>query len=445
MPYRLLKRKKHVYDSLLKDIRSQIQKKVLKKGDCILPENTLASKYNLSRVSVRAALRELVMQGLLCRQHGKGTFVAGSAAVSAGNSNALFVSCPPHESRCLDLINACARHCRIPIRLNDDSRRSDVSFDSFGQVFYKMANLLPLDQYIVRADSSRFFKVMWDKFRVDGRQYGIPCRGSTLMLYYNKDLFDRAGREYPDHTWNWETLAEAAQAMSRPEKGIYGYGNSHSGLRGTIPFVWQNNGSFFENNRASFCTPAVLEAIAFNRRLARLSPPADKCLDLFLSGRVAVCAGVAKLNQVLLRRPRQFKWGIAPLARGKTKATILIMSGYFIFRECQNPLRAWRLIADLISAKSFKKMLDPDDGCVADKNVQPREGIAALFMEEFPHARSLYEEFLAIPRPAAELAVRGLNKIMLEEAAYPEEPLLRLEQAVNLALERRELAEIMEH
>ncbi|MCL4514826.1 MAG: GntR family transcriptional regulator [Firmicutes bacterium] len=48
----------------------------LKSGDCIPSERELSEKYEISRMTVRQAITEMVQEGLLIRKQGKGTFVA---------------------------------------------------------------------------------------------------------------------------------------------------------------------------------------------------------------------------------------------------------------------------------------------------------------------------------------------------------------------------------
>ncbi|MDD5698945.1 MAG: GntR family transcriptional regulator [Victivallaceae bacterium] len=67
----------YVYSGVEGDLIDQIRSGVLKPHDCILSENEISRKYNISRRSSRKALDNLVEKGLLYRMAGKGTFVAG--------------------------------------------------------------------------------------------------------------------------------------------------------------------------------------------------------------------------------------------------------------------------------------------------------------------------------------------------------------------------------
>ncbi len=48
-------------------------------------------------------------------------------------------------------------------------------------------------------------------YEVDGTQYGTPYRQDSWVLFYNKDLFDAAGVDYPDGSWTWDDYDAAAR------------------------------------------------------------------------------------------------------------------------------------------------------------------------------------------------------------------------------------------
>ncbi len=75
----------YVYSGVENDLIDQIRGGVLKPHECILSENEISKKYNISRRSSRKALDNLVKRGLLYRMAGKGTFVA-EAKDSPGTS-----------------------------------------------------------------------------------------------------------------------------------------------------------------------------------------------------------------------------------------------------------------------------------------------------------------------------------------------------------------------
>lgn len=59
------------YHIVKEDIKKQIDRRELNPGDYILTEGELCSLYNVSRVTVRRAIEELIAEGILQREHGK--------------------------------------------------------------------------------------------------------------------------------------------------------------------------------------------------------------------------------------------------------------------------------------------------------------------------------------------------------------------------------------
>jgi DNA-binding GntR family transcriptional regulator len=65
-----------VYVQIRESLRSEITRGALKRGQQLPSENELAARYNVSRMTMRESIEDLVDEGLLYRRHGVGTFVA---------------------------------------------------------------------------------------------------------------------------------------------------------------------------------------------------------------------------------------------------------------------------------------------------------------------------------------------------------------------------------
>mgnify|MGYP004658840297 FL=1 len=64
-----------VYYQLKSDLIKKIVSGVWKAGECIASERELCEIYEVSRMTIRQAIGELVQEGILVRKKGKGTFV----------------------------------------------------------------------------------------------------------------------------------------------------------------------------------------------------------------------------------------------------------------------------------------------------------------------------------------------------------------------------------
>ncbi|HEV7275238.1 MAG TPA: extracellular solute-binding protein [Devosiaceae bacterium] len=85
--------------------------------------------------------------------------------------------------------------------------------------------LLPLDDYMEAEgiDPAAYGGVV-EALELDGNVYALPFRSDFWLLYYNKDLFDNAGVEYPDNDMTLAELDEKARAVTSgfgPDK-VYG-------------------------------------------------------------------------------------------------------------------------------------------------------------------------------------------------------------------------------
>jgi GntR family transcriptional regulator len=65
-----------IYKVIESDIKTKINQGELRSGDLVPSENELKDQYNVSRMTVRQALNNLVNDGYLYRHKGKGTFIS---------------------------------------------------------------------------------------------------------------------------------------------------------------------------------------------------------------------------------------------------------------------------------------------------------------------------------------------------------------------------------
>ena len=74
--------------------------------------------------------------------------------------------------------------------------------------------------------------INWDEYMegpmestmLDGKHYGIPFATNCTALFYNKDLFDAAGIDYPDENTTWDEFHEMAKTLTKD--GVSGFGNA---------------------------------------------------------------------------------------------------------------------------------------------------------------------------------------------------------------------------
>ncbi|MFC6681651.1 ABC transporter substrate-binding protein [Nonomuraea ferruginea] len=97
----------------------------------------------------------------------------------------------------------------------------ELNYENF--VTYASAgSLLDLGTVAGDGDTSVYAGESLAAFQRDGRQYALPASFSTVVLFYNKDLFEAAGVEPPTSDWTWADEKAAAAKLTDRKKGVFG-------------------------------------------------------------------------------------------------------------------------------------------------------------------------------------------------------------------------------
>ena len=59
-------------------------------------------------------------------------------------------------------------------------------------------------------------------YATEGTQYALPSSFSSVVLFFNQDLFDAAGLDYPTSDWTWEDEKAAAEKLVDTGAGVWG-------------------------------------------------------------------------------------------------------------------------------------------------------------------------------------------------------------------------------
>ena len=134
-----------------------------------------------------------------------------------------------------------------------------------GQNFASKSLFIDMGELIESSDidSDANWADTMKQYTYDGKVFALPDRGGPEILYYNKDLFDEAGLDYPTDDWTIEEYTEAAEKLTVVENGeTIQYGAS--GMDWTPnwgAFIKSNGGSLVEDNEVVINTPENLEVL----------------------------------------------------------------------------------------------------------------------------------------------------------------------------------------
>lgn len=76
------------------------------------------------------------------------------------------------------------------------------------------ANGTLLDISDMLSGDAPYYPRALEAFQYEGAQLALPETFSTVLMFYNADLFDEAGVEYPTEEWTWDDATAAAEAIT---------------------------------------------------------------------------------------------------------------------------------------------------------------------------------------------------------------------------------------
>lgn len=118
-----------------------------------------------------------------------------------------------------------------------------------------MGNALDLSDKVKKdLDVSEYSDTLFAGADSEGKLWGVPHGINSLAVFYNKNLFDEAGLDYPTEDWTFDDMMAMAEKLTKDVNGDgeidqYGimYGTNISS--GWLPFVLASGGAPLDETR----------------------------------------------------------------------------------------------------------------------------------------------------------------------------------------------------
>ena len=199
-------------------------------------------------------------------------------------------------------------------------------------------------------DTSVYPQALVDLYSFEGDVYGLPKDFDTIALYYNKDMFDEAGVDYPNADWTWDDLRNAAQALTKD--GNWGFASTTADQAGYWNFIFENGGQVLseDGTQVLIGEPAACDAINYLYSFVQdgLSPDGatmssvDPWTQLFPGGRVGMVVGGSWLARTYADAEPNID--VAPLPREVERASIIHGLANVVWSRTENPDAAWEFV-----------------------------------------------------------------------------------------------------
>lgn len=204
------------------------------------------------------------------------------------------------------------------------------------------------------SDAAQYPLDLYNYWRFDGTNiFGVPENIQMMALYYNKDIFDKAGIAYPDSTWTYDKVLEVAKELTIVEGGEtvqWGWDKGALGAWwGAQTFGWAAGTAFFdkviEPTKFTVSDPRNVEGMQWLNDMVythKVAPDATQAsaiaqdVSLFQTGKLAMVADGSWYMSSNV--DSAFAWDMAPLPKWKdARALPFWFGGWVVANDSKAP------------------------------------------------------------------------------------------------------------
>ncbi|WP_018131200.1 ABC transporter substrate-binding protein [Effusibacillus pohliae] len=252
----------------------------------------------------------------------------------------------------------------------------------------------PIDEYVKKnnVNLGDYEDAAVKAFQWKGKTYGLPKDYSTLALFYNKDMLDKAGVKPPT---NWTELREAAKKLTKD--GVVGFSMSAE-LPRYQPFLMQAGGSVYDGEKATFSKPENATAIDFiygemmkKDKIAAYPKTLGKDWsgDAFADGKAAMVVEGPWLIPHLAKKSPNLKYGITelPVKEGGKPSNMIFTVAYALSKNSKHKQEAFELMVFLTGKEGQKFVVEK--GLAIPTNKELGKDFATKYPERAPFVKAV--------------------------------------------------------
>ncbi|SHF64051.1 multiple sugar transport system substrate-binding protein [Caldanaerobius fijiensis DSM 17918] len=244
--------------------------------------------------------------------------------------------------------------------------------------------LLPLDNYIKQQqlDVDDFDQNMFNELTYKGKVYALPYDYGVMLVFYNKDMFDKYKVPYPTNdNWTWNDMLEIAKKLTNPTNRDFGFALDGAWWSNMV-YILSNGANYLVNNRTqvSFNDPKAIAAIQWFADLINVYHVAPTLSDLtanslgdrWYAGHIGMYYD-GPWSIINSKKNAKFNFAIAPKPLSPTtgKRTDYVQgSGFGIYSKTKYPEEAFKVVSYFTSKEALTLLAKNGRAFPARKSVQ---------------------------------------------------------------------------
>ena len=226
-----------------------------------------------------------------------------------------------------------------------------------------LEDLAPTLNAVKDYDFADFSKPAMGLWMSGSKVIGVPFSTSPFVIFYNKDMFDKAGLEDPlalaaKGQWNMATFQDVARKL-KAANGKFGFefkdgqGYETRIMHALMPPIRAYGGDVWVNGQCGFDTPPAIAAVKQLHDMVfkdkSIVPPGEK--GDYFSGNAAMT--INQISRASLMPKAGFKWGIAPLPTGPGgESPVIGQAGIVVFAAGKQKKLAAEFLAHMTTKAS---------------------------------------------------------------------------------------------
>lgn len=255
-------------------------------------------------------------------------------------------------------------------------------------------------------------------YAYQGTQYGIPKDFDTIGLWYNKALFDKAGIKYPDATWTWDDVRDAAAELTDPRARVHGMAAEMDRQGQLYPAIHGAGGYVLRDGRSGFGDERSIEGLRYWTDMIDRgwSPPQSAMVESkgrnrYWSEKTAMYYDLSAMAGQMYAVPAlKDHGGVAVLPKGRERATIIHGLANVISAKSRKKEAAWKFVHFMAGREAAE--IQASAG-VTISFYEGTQGAWLKSMPEFDLKHFVEMQEYAVPYPSSK------NTAVWENLQYP--------------------------
>lgn len=316
--------------------------------------------------------------------------------------------------------------------------------------FVKQDVAEPLDGFITTEFRDRFIESFLASALKDGKTYGLPIAASARAMYFNKELFEKAGVTEPPKTWG--DLKAAAEKISGLGEGVHGFGLQGKDIETDVYFyyaMWSEGTDIFDKDgKSGLASDGAIAAAKLYKELidksatqpAVTSSSREDVQNLFKQGKLGMMITAPFLSSQIRQEAPNLQYGVAAIPEGPTGArgTYGVTDQIIMFKNSQNKEEAWKFLDYLFTSEMRAKFSQSEGFLPVNKEEAKLDYYAnnadlKAFIDLLPRAR--FAPLIQGWEDAAQKTSDALQKIYLGQGE-PEATLKTTAEEINGMLQK---------